>query len=48
MDMIKKISLTASIMLFVLAQLFSFYVIQISLKEKTELLEHEEEKMLLR
>lgn len=38
MNMIKKIALTASILLFVLAQIFSFYVIYISHQEKIELL----------
>ncbi len=34
MTMIKKIALTASIMLFVLTQIFSFYVILASHQEK--------------
>lgn len=38
MDMIKKIAATASTMLFVLAQVFSFHVIYISQQEKIELL----------
>ena len=36
MDMIKKIAITASTMLFVLAQIFSFYVIMVSQQEKIE------------
>ena len=42
MDMIKKIALTASTMLFVLAQVFSFYVIFTSRQEKIELLKKKE------
>ena len=42
MDMIKKIALTASTMLFVLAQVFSFYVIFTSRQEKIELLQKKE------
>lgn len=41
MDMIKKIAVTASVMLFVLAQLFSFYIIYSSHKEKLELVKQE-------
>ena len=37
MDMIKKIAITASTMLFVLAQIFSFYVIVVSQQEKIEI-----------
>lgn len=44
MNMIKKIALTASILLFVLAQIFSFYVIYISHQEKIELLREKEGK----
>lgn len=36
MDMIKKIAITASAMLFILTQLFSFYIIYSSHKEKLE------------
>lgn len=39
MNMIKKIALTASTMLFVLAQIFSFYVILTGRQEKIELIE---------
>ncbi len=39
MNMIKKIALTASAMLFVLAQIFSFYVIFTGHQEKIELIE---------
>lgn len=42
MNMIKKIALTASILLFVLAQAFSFYVIYISHQEKASLLQEHE------
>lgn len=42
MDMIKKIALTASAMLFVLAQVFSFYVIFTSRQEKIDLLKEKE------
>ncbi len=42
MDMIKKIALTASTMLFVLAQAFSFYVIFTSRQEKIDLLKEKE------
>lgn len=45
MDMIKKIALTASTMLFVLAQIFSFYVIYVSQQEKIELQKVQEEKV---
>lgn len=38
MNMVKKIALTASILLFVLAQAFSCYVISVGHREKTELL----------
>ena len=44
MNMIKKIALTASILLFVLAQIFSFYVIYISHQEKIGLLQEKEGK----
>lgn len=43
MDMIKKIAVTASVMLFVLAQVFSLYVIQRSRQEKITLLKKQEE-----
>ena len=46
MDMIKKIALTASTMLFVLAQVFSFYVIFTSRQEKIELLKKRNMKFL--
>lgn len=42
MDMIKKIALTASTMLFVLAQAFSFYVIFTSQQEKIDLMKEKE------
>lgn len=45
MNMIKKIALTASILFFVLAQAFSFYVIYISHQEKIELLKTHEGNM---
>lgn len=45
MNMIKKIALTASTMLFVLAQVFSFYVIYVSQQEKIELLKKQGEKV---
>ena len=45
MNMIKKIALTASILLFVLAQAFSFYVIYISSGEKMDLLREREGKL---
>lgn len=45
MDMIKKIALTASTMLFVLAQVFSFYVIFTSRQEKIDLLKEKEGKI---
>lgn len=45
MDMIKKIALTASTMLFVLAQAFSFYVIFTSRQEKIDLLKNREYKI---
>lgn len=48
MDMIKKIALTASTMLFVLAQVFSFYVIYVSQQEKIDLLKAQEEKVFRR
>lgn len=48
MDMIKKIALTASTMLFVLAQIFSFYVIYVSQQEKISLLKVQEEKVFSR
>lgn len=48
MDMIKKIAFTAATMLFVLAQIFSFYVIFVSQKEKIELLKEKERKDFLR
>ncbi len=44
MHMIKKIAFTASMLLFVLAQLFSFYVITASHKEKIELIREKEGK----
>ena len=45
MDMIKKIALTAATMLFVLAQVFSFYVIFTSRQEKIDLLKEKERKI---
>ncbi len=48
MDMIKKIAFTASTMLFLLAQVFSFYVIQVSRQEKIDLLMRQEEKVFSR
>lgn len=45
MDMIKKIALTASAMLFVLAQAFSFSVIWVNQKEKVELVAEQEGKV---
>lgn len=48
MDMIKKIAITASTMLFVLAQIFSFYVILVSQQEKIEILKRQEEKVFSR
>ncbi len=48
MDMIKKIALTASTMLFVLAQVFSFYVISVSQREKIALQKALEEKVFSR
>ncbi len=45
MDMIKKIALTASAMLFVLAQVFSFYVILTSRQEKIDLLKEKENRI---
>lgn len=48
MDMIKKIALTASTMLFLLAQIFSFYVIHVSRHEKIDLLEVQEESVFNR
>lgn len=44
MKMIKKIAFTASILLFVLAQIFSFYVIYVSHREKIKLLSEKEGK----
>lgn len=46
MDMIKKIAITASAMLFILTQLFSFYIIYSSHKEKLELVKQEGEKQI--
>lgn len=46
MDMIKKIAVTASAMLFILTQLFSFYIIYSSHKEKLELVKQEGEKRI--
>lgn len=46
MNMIKKIAVTASTMLFVLAQIFSFYVIYSSQKQKIELIQQSEQKSL--
>ncbi len=43
--MIKKIALTASILLFVLAQIFSFYVVWASHQEKMDLLKEKERKI---
>lgn len=48
MDMIKKIAFTASTMLFVLAQVFSFYVILEGQKQKIDLLKVQGEKNFLR
>ncbi len=45
MDMIKKIAFTASTMLFLLAQIFSFYVIHVSRQDKIDLLKVQEEKV---
>ena len=45
MDMIKKIALTASTMLFVLTQIFSFYVIFTSRQEKIDLIRKQQEKV---
>lgn len=45
MNMIKKIALTASILLFVLTQIFSFYLIYASHLEKIELLKEKEQKI---
>ncbi|MCI8494643.1 MAG: HAMP domain-containing histidine kinase [Lachnospiraceae bacterium] len=45
MDMIKKIALTASTMLFVLTQIFSFYVIFTSRQEKIDLIKKQQEKI---
>lgn len=45
MDMIKKIALTASTMLFVLTQIFSFYVIFTSREEKIGLIKKQQEKI---
>lgn len=44
MNMIKKIAFTASMLLFVLTQVFSFYVIYINHQEKIELLKEKEGK----
>ena len=46
MDMIKKIAFTASTMLFVLAQIFSFYAIFTSRQEKIDLMKVKSMKML--
>ena len=46
MHMIKKIAFTASMLLFVLAQLFSFYVITASHKEKIELIREKDPNLL--
>ena len=48
MDMIKKIAFTASTMLFVLAQFFSFYVILEGQKQKINLLKEQGEKVFSR
>ena len=48
MDMIKKIAITASTMLFVLAQIFSFYVIMVSQQEKIEILKEQQERVFSR
>ncbi len=48
MDMIKKIALTASTMLFVLAQAFSFYVILVSQQEKINLIKEKENRIFER
>ena len=45
MDMIKKIAITAATMLFVFAQVFSFYVIFASRQEKIDLLKEKERKI---
>ena len=47
MTMIKKIALTASIMLFVLTQIFSFYVILASHQEKMKLLKEKESRLFV-
>ena len=46
MDMIKKIALTASTLLFVLAQAFSFYVIFTSQQEKIDLMKEKEYRII--
>lgn len=46
MDMIKKIAITASTMLFVLAQIFSFYMIYTGQKEKIELIRQYERQIM--
>ena len=48
MDMIQKISVTASAMLFVLAQAFSFYVILVSQQEKINLIKEKENRIFER
>lgn len=48
MDMIKKIAITASTMLFVLAQIFSFYIIIVSQQEKIEILKGQQERVFSR
>lgn len=47
MTMIKKIALTASIMLFILTQIFSFYVILASHQEKMKLLKEKESRLFV-
>ena len=42
MDMIKKIAMTASTMLFALTQIFSFYVILTSRQQKIDLVQKQQ------
>lgn len=48
MDMVKKIAFTASTMLFVLTQVFSFYVIYVSQQEKIELMREKESQIFMK
>ncbi len=48
MDMIKKIACTASVLLFVVAQAFSFYLIYVSHQEKTSLVMEKEAQIFFR